>query len=67
MLVGTDRKIDFGLDDMVKRFGIAFGLCARLFAVEHVIRTRSHFGDHFAWRAYALEWFYFSHGFSIGV
>ncbi len=39
MLVGAGFKVDFGLNDMVQRFGVAFRLRACLFRVKHVIRS----------------------------
>lgn len=62
MLVGSRLEVDFGLDDVIERLFVTlrFGTC--FIGVKYIVRTRSHFGDHFARRAQALERFYFSHG-----
>ncbi len=61
VLVGARSEIDLGLDDVVERTGVAFGLCSCFFAVEYIVGPRSHFGDDFTRRTYAAEWFYFGH------
>ncbi len=62
VLVGSGSEVYFRLDYMVQRAWVAFGFGAGFFAVENVVGARCHFGDKFARRAYASEWFDFSHG-----
>ena len=61
VLVETGFKVDFGLDDMIKRFGVALGFLACLFRVEHVVGTRHYLFDHLLRRTDTLERFYFCH------
>ncbi len=61
VFVGAFGEIDFRLDDVVKRFRIAFGFCACFRAVQYVVGARRYFRHHPARRTDALERFHFCH------
>ena len=61
VLVLAGSEVDFGLDDVVERLGVAFGLGTCFLAVEHIVGTRSHFGDKLFGRTDSLERFNFCH------
>ena len=61
MLVETGSEVDFGLDDVIEGFLVAFGLFAGLFGIEHVIGAGSDLLYEVLRRAYALEGFYSCH------
>jgi hypothetical protein len=61
MFVVSGFEVDFGFDDVVERFLVAFGFGASFFAVEYVIGARSYLSDELARGADAFEWFNFSH------
>ena len=61
VLISSRCEIDFGFDDVVKRFFISGSFCTGFFRVEHVIGTRSDLFDQFARGSYSSERFYFCH------
>ena len=55
------RKVDFGLNYMIKGHFIITSLCACFIRVKHIVRSAFHFFDKMFWRSNTTKGFNYSH------
>ena len=61
VLGGAYGEVDFGFDNMIEAHLIVASLDARLFTVEHVVRTALYFLHQVFWRTNTFKGFYYCH------